>query len=83
MLVKVGKLIIPVDFIVLDIEEDQDIPIILGQPFLAMGNVVINISKGELSLNVENEKFTSTYLEHSKIHRNLRLVVKSSHWIRV
>ena len=29
MLIKVGKLIILVDFIVLDMEEDQDIPIIL------------------------------------------------------
>ncbi|KAL5572277.1 hypothetical protein UlMin_021874 [Ulmus minor] len=35
VLVKVGKLIFSVDFIVLDMEEDKDIPIILGRPFLA------------------------------------------------
>ena len=34
VLVKVGKLIFLSDFIVLDVEKDQDIPILLGQPFL-------------------------------------------------
>ncbi|KAL0440346.1 UNVERIFIED_CONTAM: hypothetical protein Slati_2517600 [Sesamum latifolium] len=35
VLVKVGKFIIPVDFIVLDMEEDKNMPLILGRPFLA------------------------------------------------
>ncbi|XP_024032153.1 uncharacterized protein LOC112094723 [Morus notabilis] len=58
VLVKVDKLIFLTDFIVLDVEEDQDIPLILGRPFLATRNVVINVSKGELSLEVKNEKVT-------------------------
>ena len=49
-MVKVGKLIILAGFIVFDIEEDQDITIIFGRPFLAIGNVVINVQRGELSL---------------------------------
>ena len=52
VLVKVDKLIFPADFIVLDMEEDKDIPIILGRPFLATGNAIINVPKGELSLQV-------------------------------
>ncbi|KAJ9129832.1 hypothetical protein P3X46_035238 [Hevea brasiliensis] len=32
---KVGKFFIPVDFVVLEMEEDIHIPIILGRPFLA------------------------------------------------
>ncbi|XP_024028695.1 uncharacterized protein LOC112093784 [Morus notabilis] len=56
--VKVDKLIFPANFIVLDMEEDQDIPLILGRPFLVTGNAVINVLKGELSLEVENEKVT-------------------------
>ncbi|KAJ9183983.1 hypothetical protein P3X46_007774 [Hevea brasiliensis] len=32
---KVGKFYIPVDFVILDMEEDFNIPIILGRPFLA------------------------------------------------
>ncbi|XP_017974466.1 PREDICTED: uncharacterized protein LOC108661548 [Theobroma cacao] len=39
VLVKVGHLYIPVDFIVLEMEEDQEIPLILGQPFLATRRV--------------------------------------------
>ena len=37
VLVKVDKFIFPVDFIVLDMEEDQEILIILGRPFLLLG----------------------------------------------
>jgi len=32
--VKVGKFIFAADFMILDMEEDEEIPIILGQPFL-------------------------------------------------
>ena len=35
VLVKVGKFIFLVDFIVIDIEEDKHIPLMLGRPFLA------------------------------------------------
>ena len=43
VLVKVDKFIFPADFIVLDIEEDKEIPIILGSPFLATGRVMIDV----------------------------------------
>ena len=35
--IKVGKLFIPVDFVVLDMEEDTEIPILLVRPFLPSG----------------------------------------------
>ena len=37
VLVKVDKLLLPTDFIILDMDEDKDVPIILGRPFLAIG----------------------------------------------
>ncbi|XP_062114284.1 uncharacterized protein LOC133825341 [Humulus lupulus] len=40
VLVKVDKFIFPADFIVLDMEEDTDVPIILGRPFLAMDKAI-------------------------------------------
>ena len=40
---KVDKFIIPVDFIVLDMEEDKEIPIILRRPFLAIGKALIDV----------------------------------------
>ena len=34
MLIKVGKFIFPMDFVVIDIEEDKQVPLLLGRPFL-------------------------------------------------
>ena len=50
LLVKVGKFILTDDFIILDMEEDERIPIILGRPFLATGRALIDVQKGELKL---------------------------------
>ena len=56
VLVKVDKFIFPVDFVVLDMEEDQEIPIILGRPFLATGRALIDVHSGNLTLRVNEEK---------------------------
>jgi len=53
--VKVGKLYIPVDFVVLDMPEDAQMPIILGRPFLATGGVVIHVQDGKLSFHIGEE----------------------------
>ena len=50
--VKVVKFIFPVDFIILDMEEDKEIPIILGRPFLATSRAMIDVQQGELKLRV-------------------------------
>ena len=52
VLVKVGKFIIPAEFVILDMEEDDTVPIIHGRPFLAMGKAQINVQEGELKLRV-------------------------------
>ena len=56
MLVKVDKFIFPVDFIVLDMEEDKEIPIILCRPFLATSRAMIDVQKGELKLRVQDDE---------------------------
>ena len=43
VLVKVDKFIFPADFIVLDMEEDKEIPIILGRPFLSTKRAMIDV----------------------------------------
>ena len=55
VLVKVGKFIFPVDFIILDIEEDSQVPLLLGRPFLATGAALIDMQKGILTLRVGEE----------------------------
>ena len=56
VLVKVDKFIFPADFIVLDMEEDKEIPIILGRPFLATSRAMIDVQRGELKLRVQEDE---------------------------
>ncbi|KAJ9128764.1 hypothetical protein P3X46_034505 [Hevea brasiliensis] len=49
---KVGKFYIPVDFVILDMEEDSNIPIILGRPFLATAGALIDVKGEKLTLRV-------------------------------
>ena len=55
VLIKVGKFIFPMDFIVMDMEEDTEVLLLLGKPFLAIGAALIDVKKGELTLSVGNE----------------------------
>ena len=52
VLIKVGKFVFPVDFVVINIEEDKQIPLLLGRPFLATGAALIDVKKWELTLRV-------------------------------
>ncbi|XP_042456660.1 uncharacterized protein LOC122041128 [Zingiber officinale] len=54
--VEVGGCIIPIDFIVLDMEEDPKIPIILGRPFLTTAGVLIDVKNHKLSLEISKKK---------------------------
>ena len=55
VLVKVGKFIFSVDFIILDMEEDLKVPLLLGRPFLATGAALIDMQKEVLTLRVGEE----------------------------
>ena len=55
---KVEKFIFPTDFIILDMQEDKEVPIILGRPFLATGRAMIDVQKGALRLRVQEEEVT-------------------------
>ena len=58
VLVQVDKFYYPVDFVVLDIEpiaiEPNHVPIILGRPFLATSNAIINCRNGVMQLKFGN-----------------------------
>ena len=56
VLVKIDKFIFFIDFVVLDMEEDEQVPLILGWPFLA--RALIDVHKGNLILRINNEKVT-------------------------
>jgi len=58
VLIKVDKFYFPVDFIVLDTEPVQNIgvqiPVILGRPFLATANALINCRTGVMKISFGN-----------------------------
>ena len=58
VLVKVDKFIFPTYFIILDMQEDKEVPIILGRPFQAMGRTMMDVQKGELRLRDQEEEVT-------------------------
>ena len=55
VLIQVGKFSFLMDFVVINIEEDKQIPLLLGRPFLSTGPTLINVKKGELTLRVRDE----------------------------
>ena len=55
VLVKIEGLYIPADFIILDTGKDEDESIILGRPFLATARAVIDVDRGELILQLNDD----------------------------
>lgn len=52
VLVKVDKLIFPIDFMILDVNEDVDAPLFLGRPFVATFQALIDVSIGRMTPRV-------------------------------
>src|ERR1044072_207231 len=50
VLIKVGKFVFPADFVILDMDEDSDMPLIFGRPFLATAKVKIDVEKRVVSV---------------------------------
>ncbi|XP_061345683.1 uncharacterized protein LOC133291437, partial [Gastrolobium bilobum] len=67
VLVKVDKFIFPMDFVILDMEEeDTESPLLLGRPFLATTRSQIDVEQGKLMLRVEEETVTIDVFEAIK-----------------
>ncbi|CAM9000090.1 unnamed protein product [Rhodiola kirilowii] len=54
--IKVGKFFIPVDFYVLEMNVEQEMPVIVGRPFLNTVEVVIRCGEGSIELKIGDEK---------------------------
>ena len=68
ILIKVGKFIFPMDFVVKDMEEDTQVTLLLGRPFLTTRAALIDVKKEELTLSVGEEV----------VHFNLNKIMKQS-----
>lgn len=56
VLVKVEQLTFLVDFVIMDIEEDVETPLIMGRPFMLTANCVGDMGKGHLEMSVKDQK---------------------------
>jgi len=55
-LVRVKHFIFSADFVVMDISEDTDIPVILGRPFMLTTSYIVDMGKRKLELGFEDQK---------------------------
>jgi hypothetical protein len=55
-MVKIQDHYAPADFMVLDMEEEDDSPIILGRPFLKTTNAVIYVGSRQIHIQFPGEK---------------------------
>ena len=55
VLVKIGTFIFPADFVVLDMEEDADMPLIIGRPLLRTARALIDVHQGKLIVRLNDK----------------------------
>lgn len=63
VLVKVDDLLFPIDFMILDMPEDSETPLLLGRPFLETCKALIDVEMKELILRFNNEKVVFNMFE--------------------
>jgi hypothetical protein len=54
--VKVEHHVIPIDFVVLEMGERENLPLILGRPFLKTVGATIDVGKGEIMFDINGER---------------------------
>ncbi|XP_070016019.1 uncharacterized protein [Nicotiana sylvestris] len=56
VLVQMGKFVFPADFVILDCQVDEEIPIILGRTLLSPRRALIDCETGELKMRLNDEE---------------------------
>ncbi|XP_050875635.1 uncharacterized protein LOC127079269 [Lathyrus oleraceus] len=67
VLVTIGELSFPVDFVIIDMPEDEETPIILGQPFIRTSRCNLDMDQGTLTFNVHDDEITLNAIENRKL----------------
>lgn len=70
VIVQVNDFYFLANFVGLDTKEDVNIPLILGRPFIATGDALIDLRKGELTLQVNDQKITFSIADSLKRHKS-------------
>ncbi|XP_022635778.1 uncharacterized protein LOC111241500 [Vigna radiata var. radiata] len=56
VLMKVDKFLFPVDFVIMEMEEDVNVPLIFGRPFMKTARVLIDMENDNLKVRVQMKK---------------------------
>lgn len=56
ILIRIEQLYILTDFVVMDIKEDEEIPILLGRPFLSTTGAMVDVKRGKMTFKVGDDK---------------------------
>ena len=57
-LVKVDKFIFPVHFVIMDMKKDEEVPLMVGTPFINTVRIIIDVDKAEFQARDQNEEVT-------------------------
>ncbi|XP_006590113.1 uncharacterized protein [Glycine max] len=82
ILVKVCHFTFPTDFVIMDIEEDVEIPLILGRPFMLMAKCMVDMGNGNLEMSVDDQKVTFNLfdaIKHPSDHKAYFKMEKVKH----
>jgi len=66
VLIRVKHMVFPADFVVMDMEEDHEVPIILGWPFMLTASCVVDMGKKTLEMGFEDQKINFNLFEEDK-----------------
>jgi hypothetical protein len=55
ILVRIRNIYIPTDFIVLDMGQREEVPLLLGRPFLNTTNVVLHVGTGHACFHIQGQ----------------------------
>ncbi|XP_023747691.1 uncharacterized protein LOC111895868 [Lactuca sativa] len=58
ILVKIGNFVFPIDYVIMDMKEDLDVPIILGRSLLNTTGALVDICESKITLRIGDEKET-------------------------
>ena len=86
VLVKVRQFTFPADFVIMDIEEDAEILLTIGRPFMLLANCVVDMGKGNLEMSMDDQKVTFNLFEamkHPSDHKACFIVEKVEHEINM
>ncbi|CAN6719967.1 unnamed protein product [Malus baccata var. baccata] len=82
LIIKVDNLYLPAYFVILDMDEDMQTPIILGRPFMATARTLIDVEARTLTFRVQNQSVVFSLFEATKmpgdVHECMRVEVLDS-----